>query len=154
MRALPFLLVIFSIVVLAPSISLHANTPAILPAVQGADTANGKRVLAKLNSIIIDKCNYDFQYDDLRITLSYLTTRSKELDPEREGVRFVLQGPYKPPPLPPGGKPIHREISLSLSNLLLIELLGYICQVTDHSARISDDAVIVFPAVHKSQNGL
>ena len=149
MRVGSFNLATFAIFVflLVPTTPLIAQALPIQGTIPGADTPEAKRILAKLNSIIIDKCNFD-QFDLTKI-LPYLTKRSKELDPEHIGVKFMLRGPYTPPPIPPSGIPIHREVSMTLEDVPLIDVLGYFCQQTDHDWKIEDDAVIVFPSPPK-----
>ena len=139
MRGAPFFIAAIAIFALASSTLLNAFTPAFIPSVPGADTADGKRIMEKLNSIIIDKCNFDVL--DLTKILPYLTKRSEELDPEHAGVRFILRGPYQPPPW----NGIHREISFSLTEVPLIDVIRYLCQDTAHDFKIENDAVIVFP---------
>jgi hypothetical protein len=114
--------------------------------VSGSETPDGKRIMAKLNSILIDKRN--FETYDLTKILPYLTQRSKELDPEHIGVKFILQGPYQPHPW----SGMNREVTQSFTDVPLIEVLWYTCQATHHDFKIEDNAVIVFPAVIKSQS--
>jgi hypothetical protein len=144
MRVARFYIAIVAILILVPSCLLNASTPAFIPPVPVAETDDGKRIMEKLNSIIIDKCNFDVL--DLTKILPYLTKRRKELDPEHVGVRFILRGPYQPPPW----NGIHREISLSLTDVPLIDVVRYLCRDTDHDFKIENNAVIVFPDTTQS----
>ncbi len=143
MRIALFRLAFLAIVVLSSSVSLDAQDQVEQPWSEvpaGSDTPIGKRTLAKLKTIIIDKLNFD--RIDLREDLAYLTKRSKELDPDHVGVRIILPGTYTPAP----GQPIHREVTQCFEDVPLIEVLFYICNETAHDFKIENDAVIVFSA--------
>jgi hypothetical protein len=137
MRAASSLIAAVAILALFSSVRLNAQALDTPPANL---TPAAKKIWVKLQTIIIDKCNVENL--DLTIILPFLTKRSKELDPEHVGVKFILIGPYTPPI----GGPIHREISMTLTDVPLCEVVSYFCQQTEHQWKIEDDAVIVFPA--------
>jgi hypothetical protein len=137
-KSLLLVMMIGSLLVFPPMTSMELRADAT-----PAATASQERIKKKLRTIIIDKLNFD--RIDLRNILSYLTNRSKELDPEHEGVKFVLQGPYQPPPPPAPDQPLHREGGPTLENVPLADVVNYFCETTDHDYKIEDDAVVLFP---------
>jgi hypothetical protein len=135
------LLLPFPSLIASDSGMVESATPGAASPAVASETPGQKRIREKLQSIIFDKCN--FETFDLTKILPYLTKRSKELDPDHIGVQFILRGPYTPPP---PSTPIHREVSMSLQDVPLSEVIGYVCSQTDHAYKIEDDAVIVYPA--------
>src|SRR5688500_8526763 len=85
-------------------------TPAAAPAGDGkpadASKANASKLKQKLEQIIFPSIN--FRETTLRDAIEFLVQKSKQLDPEGEGVNIVLrlgdrQGVAVPPPeIPPG----------------------------------------------------
>jgi len=100
-----------------------------------AQTPAEQRIKKKLDSIIIDRFN--FEQIDLTLMLRYLSKRSRELDPDHVGVRFVLEGPNPKWPPRPGSYD-------GLADLPLSEILRYVCSLTDTAYRIEEDHVVVF----------
>src|SRR5258708_2302666 len=101
MRGGPFNLATFALALflLVPSIPLNANPyaivdPPIVDHVPGADSPDGKRIMAKLNSIIIP--TVDFDKFDIANVVDFLTIKSKELDPDHMGFQFRLELPTTP----------------------------------------------------------
>lgn len=95
----------------------------------------------KLKSLIIDKVN--FENLDIVTAIQFLQQKSKELDrPDHQGVNFVLR--LTPEAAPPA-HPIHRKVSMTLENVPLDELLGYIAEQTNLKWFIEDNAVYFRP---------
>lgn len=94
----------------------------------------------KLKSILIDKV--DFKRMDIRDVVQFLSTKSKEFDPEKTGVKFVLQ-------LPPKEELLHREVSITLDNVSLEDILTYTDQQTNLQYSIEGDTVYLRPAETK-----
>ena len=138
----------------------------------GAPTASLK-ITQKLNTIIIPEINLrDAVITDV---IRFLGEQSQKLDPEKEGVNFVLQlgqeeasatvapvapvppptdevapGGVVPPPVPvtaPAGAEIPgvRKITLSLRQIPLIEALKYVTSVAVLKYRIEPSAVLILP---------
>ena len=93
----------------------------------------------KLDSIIIDKFNYD--PPTLLLDLKYLSTKSKELDPEHIGIQFILPHPLLSSVGPNG--PVHSE-SGGLENVPLRVIVEWICAVSHLKYKVTDDMVIFF----------
>jgi hypothetical protein len=101
------------------------------------EKANIERVERKLESIHIDLCTVP--PNDLSASLAYLTKRSKELDPEHIGVKFVLEDRYPIPSQP------RREVE-NWADVALINLLQNFCWSTHHTYKIEGESVVVFPS--------
>jgi general secretion pathway protein D len=124
---------------------------------------------------VIDKV--DFDKLDIETVVQFLIDKSKELDPTHEGINFVLRltsitpppdtttpipgvpnnvpnvKPATPGAVAPGGGDvtIHREVSITLENVPLSELLTYITQQTNLQFSIEDYAVYLRPSVDEGE---
>ncbi len=132
----------------------------------------------KLQSIIIDKVNFDKL--DIATVIQYLQQKSKELDPDHEGVNFVLRlttdtappadatpattdpnaAPAPDATAPAGGTdttapapphPIHREVSITLSDVPLADILGYVIAQTNLQYTVEDYAVYLRPSIDEGE---
>jgi general secretion pathway protein D len=141
----------------------------------GGISSERAKITRKLQSIIIDKVNFDKL--DIETVVQFLIDKSKELDlPTHEGVNFVLRltsntlptdnttpptggvpnVPVTAPGLPGGalGTPppaIHREVSITLNDVPLSELLTYITQQTNLQFSIEDYAVYLRPSIDEGE---
>jgi hypothetical protein len=107
--------------------------------------ANRARVEKKLKSIVIDR--FIFTPHDLNSEemMKYLTERSKELDPEHIGIKFITLNPYPP------YKGAH-DWGEGFSNLPLGEIVDYICGVANLQYRIEGNSVVFFRPPSPNQN--
>jgi general secretion pathway protein D len=126
----------------------------------------------KLSSIIIDKVNFDKL--DIATVIQYLQQKSKELDPDHQGINFVLRltsdttvAPTDPnapaaPAAPAGGAPdttapaslahpIHREVSITLTDVPLSDILGYVIAQTNLQYTVEDYAVYLRPSIDEGE---
>jgi general secretion pathway protein D len=123
-------------------------------------------ITRKLQSIIIDKVNFDKL--DISAVIQFLTEKSKELDlPDHKGINFVLRltsdtpPPAAQPTGPAGGNgaapaappppDIHRAVSITLENVPLSEILGYIVQQTNLQYSVDNYAVYLRPSVDEGE---
>jgi general secretion pathway protein D len=135
------------------------------------EPSNRAGITNKLQSIIIDKINFDKL--DVASVVQFLTQKSKELDPDHVGINFVLNlNQETPPPAPagapgaapaataPGGAnapaaqtagPIHRAVTIQLENVPLSDVLGYILQQTNLQYSVDDYAVYLRPSIDQGQ---
>jgi general secretion pathway protein D len=138
------------------------------PIVGPSNRANIER---KLESIVIDKVN--FEKLDIAAVIQFLQQKSKELDPDHEGINFVLRLNSEQAPTPdnsaaPGGEtapaaggadtaatapahPIHREVSITLENVPLSEILGYVIAQTNLQYSVEDYAVYLRPSIDEGE---
>ena len=70
---------------------------------QATATSNRASITAKLQSIIIDKINFDKL--DIAQVVQFLTEKSKDLDPTHVGINFVLNLNEETPPAPTAPAP-------------------------------------------------
>jgi len=107
-----------------------------------SSTPRSGRVLItqKLDSIVVDKINFDKA--DVADVINFLQKKSKELDPDKQGINFVLSVP----PATDASSKVHREISLTLDNIRLGDILKEICSQTNLEFRVEDFAVFLDPA--------
>jgi general secretion pathway protein D len=143
-------------IVIPPTVATEASTSS-----ERAD------ITRKLQSIIIDKVNFDKL--DIAAVIDFLTKKSKELDPDHQGINFVLRLTSDTPPAAaattptgPAGTPgaaaatppppdIHRPVSITLENVPLSEILGYIVQQTNLQYSVEDYAVYLRPSVDEGE---
>ncbi|HEV3272506.1 MAG TPA: hypothetical protein VGZ93_10035 [Candidatus Methylacidiphilales bacterium] len=149
--------------------------------------SNRAKITHKLESIVIDRVN--FEKLDIASVIQFLQQKSKELDPDHEGINFVLRlntetappadatGGEAPPtetaptgvppaegtaptegaPAPEGAPPaldahpIRREVSITLSDVPLSEILGYIVSQTNLQYSVEDYAVYLRPSVDEGE---
>ena len=129
--------------------------------------SNRVKIERKLNSIIIDKVN--FEKLDIAAVIQFLQEKSKELDPDHEGVNFVLRlttetappaetAPGAAPAAPaapgapvPDAHPIRREVSITLENVPLANVLQYIVQQTNLQFTVEDYAVYLRPSIDEGE---
>jgi general secretion pathway protein D len=145
---------------------------------QVSEPSNRALITNKLQTIIIDKINFDKL--DVASVVQFLTEKSKELDPDHVGINFVLNlnqdvapssatpsattpsgptgtstAPATPDasgtsaPPPPG--PIHRAVTIQLENVPLSDVLGYIIQQTNLQYSVDDYAVYLRPSIDEGQ---
>jgi beta-lactamase regulating signal transducer with metallopeptidase domain len=93
----------------------------------------------KLKSIVIDHVNLDRL--DVATVLQFLTQKSKEMDPDKKGVVFVLDDLRNPG----AGNRIHREVSMTLEAVPLKDVLAYIVQQTNLTYEIEGETVHFHP---------
>jgi general secretion pathway protein D len=124
--------------------------------------SNRAIITRKLQSIIIDKVN--FEKLDIAAVIQFLQQKSKELDPDHQGINFVLRlsSDTTPPadegaPAVPGATPpdtartIHREVSITLSDVPLSEVLGYVISQTNLQYSVEDYAVYLRPSIDEGE---
>lgn len=145
--------------------------------------SNRVNITRKLESIIIDKVNFDKL--DIATVIQFLTQKSKELDPQHQGVNFVLRLTSDATPAPDAGgapaapapdatapaagaagaaapgaadataaaaaHPIHREVSITLENVPLKDVLQYIIAQTNLQFSVEDYAVYLRPSIDEGE---
>jgi len=116
-----------------------ASTPAASP------SSNRAKLENKLKTIVIDKV--DFNKADIGDVIQFLAKKSKELDPDKVGINFVLADLSHLPPQ----DHIHREVSVTLENVPIEELLKYIIEQTNLQYSVEEYAVNIRPAVDESE---
>jgi len=157
----------------------HAWAEAISPDIVQApvgpvavqEASNRANITRKLQSIIIDKVN--FEKLDIAAVIQFLQQKSKELDPDHQGINFVLRltadqaaaastdasAAPAAPPAPADASaaaaaplhPIHREVSITLTDVPLSEVLGYIIQQTNLQYSVEDYAVYLRPSIDEGE---
>lgn len=114
------------------------------PFITRSDDESGQVMMRKLKSIIIDKV--DFNKVDVAVALQFFAQKSKEFDPDKKGVNFVLQLPdASSPVMGTNGYPIHRQFTVLLENVPLDDLLGYVTQQTNLKCSIEGNTVYFRP---------
>jgi general secretion pathway protein D len=151
------------------------STDVVVPpatAINVSEPSNRAQITTKLQTIIIDKINFDKL--DVASVVQFLTEKSKELDPDHVGINFVLNlnqdvapagaaptpatpsGPTSPTGTPgPGSQPpspIHRAVTIQLENVPLSDVLGYIIQQTNLQYSVDDYAVYLRPSIDTGEN--
>jgi len=154
----------------------HDWAEAISPDIVAGPATAGPTVIAshraeitrKLQSIIIDKVN--FEKLDIAAVIQFLQQKSKELDPDHQGINFVLRlnsdvsAPADAAAAPTGATPaadataaaaasgpIHREVSITLTDVPLSEILGYVISQTNLQYSVEDYAVYLRPSVDEGE---
>ena len=113
--------------------------------VRKADLETG--IKAKLRDIILPKI--EFEGEPLTSVVKTLRTRSMDLDPDGEGVPFVLLNPASATApertVLRGISAAEKTITMSMDNIPLGEAIRYICMGTGAKFRVDDDAVVLQP---------
>jgi hypothetical protein len=124
------------------AMALLALVPANPAAAQNGPGVGRADIIQKLQSIVVPKVNFDKL--DVAAALDFLHAESKELDPDHQGINFVLDMPPDSPPGTPG-RVFHRPVSITLEGVPLIEILRYVCEQTNLRCSV-DDYVVYFGA--------
>ncbi|MFT3990369.1 MAG: type II and III secretion system protein [Luteolibacter sp.] len=111
-------------------------------------------ITEKLRSIIIPSINFedttvDEAIDFLRLRAAELDTR--EIDPSKKGVNFVIRRPRPTDPAAPAVQ-IPPVKELRLRNVPLSVALKYICDQTQLRYKVDDFSVILVPAADQGQD--
>ncbi len=146
--------------------------------VDHSNQSNRALINHKLATIVIDKVN--FEKLDIAAVIQFLQQKSKELDPDHQGINFVLRLTSNTAPptdatgagaaapaagaaaAPAAGaapaaapvdtaKSIHREVSITLTDVPLSEVLNYVLQQTNLSASVEDYAVYLRPSIDEGE---
>jgi len=115
------------------------------PGAPAPASAHRAAILRKLNSITV---SVNFDKTDIATVLEFLSRKSRELDPEKEGINFVLRLPDAPAKDAAPGTPhtkIYREVSVTLDNISLTDLLKEISQQTNLQCSVENYAVFLHP---------
>lgn len=88
----------------------------------------------KVDQMIIDKIV--FEDAGIKAAINYLSSKSKEIDPEKKGVNIILQLNLKKDEKIP-------EITLHLTEVSMHAAIGYICLLSNLKYRIGDSTVII-----------
>jgi beta-lactamase regulating signal transducer with metallopeptidase domain/ankyrin repeat protein len=111
------------------------------PTASAAPTASPDKTIQKLQTLVFD--HVDFEHQDILGVIQQLTHKSKDVDPEKEGVSFVVRLDTGSPPKP--DPEIRREITLHLQNATLAEVLGNIVQQTKLTYAFEEYAIYLRP---------
>ena len=111
------------------------------------DPGNISRVQRKLERIIIPKL--EFREATIREALDYLKRKSIELDPDdpKTGLNIVLKVETTTPSAAPvePGNPAEARITVSLSNIPMIEALKYVTGLANLKFKVEPYAVSIVP---------
>jgi len=141
MRTARFFLALLAALFFSLSAAQAQNpAPATPLSVAGADTPDGKRIIAKLHSIVIDKLNLDHM--DLRDVFPYLTNLSREIDPTHAGVNLILQDLFPPSLYPTESS---RQVNLTLTKISLFDVMQIITSKTGCTLKFENNAIVVVP---------
>lgn len=119
--------------------------------------SNIAKINDKLQNIIIPSLSFNDM--PLENAIRFLAAKSKELDPTGEGVNFVLKSrPTVQPPKPgeqtkePTPTPtIPRNITLTLSQVPLGDVVRFITNLTNLQFKVDEYAVFILPATESSE---
>jgi general secretion pathway protein D len=158
----------------SPDIVIPAGTSPTI-----GHSSNRAEITKKLQSIVIDKVNFDKL--DIATVIAFLQKKSKELDPDHLGINFVLRltsdtpppsdnpatpatptgttaptfgGGTSTPTAPveaPAQREIHRSVSITLSDVPLAEVLRYITEQTNLQYTVEDYAVYLRPSIDEGE---
>lgn len=107
---------------------------------------------AKLQKMRIPSLN--FNQADIQTVIQVLTAKSRELDPTKNGINFVLKTESAPPPAPtkPGEKAEKVEapaaippVTINLQDVPMLEALRFISSITNLQVKIEEYAVFLAP---------
>jgi type II secretory pathway component HofQ len=96
------------------------------------DDPAARALALKLKSIVIDKI--DFDQMDIADVLKFLAAKSKQLDPDKTGINFVLVDPS-----------VHRAVTMKLEDVPMDSVLDLIGQQTGLRFSVDPYAVTCGP---------
>ena len=116
---------------------------------------SSERIQTKLKEIVIDKIS--FEEVSIATAIRYLRQCSKEKDPEKIGVNFVLRGKINEPIKQDGSSSSSNAgqssgsaensdvepLTMMLDNIPLETVINYICKQANLKYRIDDNAVVI-----------
>jgi general secretion pathway protein D len=111
-----------------------ARVPAAKP--NDVPRATVAELTRQLESTVIEKVNY--REATIPEIAEHLVKQSKDLDPNKAGFTITLT---------PAAKNAQARITLSLSNVPMIEVIKYITNLADLKYRLEKDNVVVFDAL-------
>jgi general secretion pathway protein D len=112
--------------------SLFGSSPAASPV---ARRGGRDEIQRKLREFIIDRV--DFSGATVEEVLEFLRIRSRDLDPDRRGIDFVMSVP---------GDAASRSVTLNLNRVPVEEVLRYITELGGMRYRVEEFAVRIVPA--------
>lgn len=114
--------------------------------------SNLARMTRKLQEMRIPSLN--FNQADIQTVVQVLTAKSRELDPSKDGINFVLITESAPPPAPtkPGEKeapapaPVQvPAVTINLQDVPMLEALRFISSITNLQVKVEERAVLLLP---------
>ncbi len=143
-----------------PLVRQDVTSSSNIPESGVSKSSNNDRIIKKLKDIIIDKIS--FEEVSIATAVRYLRQCSKEKDPEKIGINFVLRGKINQPLSPEGetlavgeGGAARKQggegnessdvepLTMMLDNIPLETVVKYICNQANLKYRIDDNAVII-----------
>lgn len=109
------------------------------PAIRKSNTFN---INQKLKSIVIKNINFD-QGTTIEDAASFLTLKSREEDPAKEGVSFLIKSDET--------KAGAKTFSLNLKNVPLVEALRYITNIAGVKYKVEEYAVFIVPITTREE---
>lgn len=114
--------------------------------------SNLARMTRKLQEMRIPSLN--FNQADIQTVVQVLTAKSRELDPTKDGINFVLitESPAAPAPTKPGEKeapapaPVQvPAVTINLQDVPMLEALRFISSITNLQVKVEERAVLLLP---------
>jgi general secretion pathway protein D len=107
----------------------------------GATSAVGAAIDKKLKDIVV---SLDFSPGTtIEQATTFLSIKSKMLDPDRKGINFIIQ---------PEASTSAKPISLTLNNVPLKEALRYVCLLANVKYKVQDYAISIVPFSQNTDN--
>lgn len=123
----------------------EAKSGAVAPAMAPPGEADTSRMRQKLERIVIPKL--EFREATIQEAIDYLSQQSVELDTESpasdRGVRFALKIGNVAPAVPGTPSPADARITVSLTNIPLIEALRYVTSLANLKFKVQPDQVVI-----------
>jgi hypothetical protein len=101
--------------------------------------APSQALLKRLKAIIIPRLA--FEDTPVSAVFAFIATRSRELDPDSEGVEFQLQ---LKPATAGAGAATEPTVTIELDNLPVGEAVRYICAKLDLKYRVTRNVVVIY----------
>jgi general secretion pathway protein D len=118
--------------------------------------ARAKEILAKLQSIVIPRV--EFREITLKGAIDFMEKEAferdtRETDPAKRGVKFFIKlDGISPAPARPGGpfsiQSADARITISLTDVPVLEVLKYVTSLANMKFRVSGNGVLIVPLVY------
>jgi hypothetical protein len=119
----------------------HPAIPSLSGAPPSVAAAPPLAIEAKANAIIIPK--FVLKEASLQESVDFLMKKSRELDPEKKGIAIAM-----PKDLPPPQS--DARITISLTNIPVIEALKYITNLADMMYKVTESGIVIVPIQSES----
>ena len=133
-----------SVFALAATAALFLPTAVMAQDAATAGHSGSALIRHKLDTTVFD--HLSFKDTDIVEVIGFLRQKTRELDPDKVGINFVVRTDITP------NDHVHRAVSFDLKQVNLSQVLDAISTQTNFAYAVEDYAVYISPSVDESQD--